>query len=121
MKGDSGRMQKGTCKGTMPLMLKSKMAASRRLATISDFNIPRNLNRIQNILLSVLEEEVSFIGIHKIISKVKSSVAKVSSNNSSEFLILTNLAVSLVYKCESLFLFFFLSFLFYLFFTTIDI
>ena len=75
-------MQKGTCKGTMPLMLKSKMAASRGLATILDFNTPRNLNRIQNIL-SVLEEEVSFIDIHKIIFKVKSSVAKASSNNSS--------------------------------------
>ena len=63
---------KRTCKGTMPLILKSKMAAS----FILDFNTPRNLNRIQNMLLSVLEEEVSFIDIHKIISKVKSSVAQ---------------------------------------------
>ena len=76
-------MQKKTCKGTTPLMLKSKMAASRGLAAIFDFNTRRNLNRIQNILPSVLEEEVSFIDIHKIISKVKSSVAKASSNKSS--------------------------------------
>ena len=29
---------KRTCKGTLPLMLKSKMAASRRLAAMSDLN-----------------------------------------------------------------------------------
>ena len=33
---------KENSKATIPLMLKSKMAASRGLATILDFNIPRN-------------------------------------------------------------------------------
>lgn len=40
-------MQKGTCKGTMPLMLKSKMAAFRGLG----FQHPKEC-----ALLSVLEE-----------------------------------------------------------------
>ena len=35
---------KRTCKGTLPLMLKSKMAASRVQASILDFNTSRNLS-----------------------------------------------------------------------------
>ena len=84
MKRDSARMQKETCKGTMPLMLNPRWWLLEGWPP-SLISTPQgiDLNRIQNILLSDLEEEVSFIDIHKIISKVKSSVAKVSSYNSS--------------------------------------